>query len=53
MAVACDKTENHSTAEGRSATSLQVVPEVVEGQQKGDKEAAPAVRNTRRTIMET
>lgn len=43
IAVAGDKTENYSTAEGRSATSWEMVPEVVKKQQESDKEAAPAV----------
>ena len=45
-AVAGDNTENYATTEGRSATSSEMVPEVIEEQQKSDKEAAPAVSST-------
>ena len=46
MTVANDKTECCSTAEGRSATSSEMVSEVIGEQQQSVKEAARAVRST-------
>ena len=46
IAVAGGEAENYSTVEGRSATSSDMVPEVVEEQQKNDKDAAPAICGT-------
>ena len=44
--VAGGEAENYSTVEGRSATSSEMVPEVVEEQNKNDKKASPAIRST-------
>ena len=46
MAMAGNETENYITAEGRFATSSEMVPELIEEQQKSDKEAAPTIRCT-------